>query len=215
MGRPRTKNRKPARTRQGKTTKPTRSSALKAARQGSSSVADLQAKLDAQTRQLNEAIERENATAEVLRVISSSPGELEPVFQAMLENATRLCQAKFGVLYRSEGDAFRAVALHGAPAAYAEERRRNPMVRPSPDTTLGRAVAAKQTVQITDILKEANYFDAPAGYSNAQLTKLARARTVLAVPMLKENELIGAILIYRTEVRPFTDKQIELVSSRR
>ena len=213
MGRPRTKNRKPARTRQGKTTKPTRSSELKAARQGSSSVADLQAKLDAQTRQLNEAIERENATAEVLRVISSSPGELEPVFQAMLENATRLCQAKFGVLYRSEGDAFRAVALHGAPAAYAEERRRDPMVRPAPATTLGRAVAAKQAVQITDILKEANYFNAPAGYSRSQLTKLAGARTVLAVPMLKENELIGAILIYRTEVRPFTAKQIELVSN--
>ena len=208
-----TVSRKTSKTRHGKTTKPKRSNAPKAARQGGSSVADLQGKLDARTRQLNEAIKRENATAEVLRVISSSPGELEPVFQAMLENATRLCQAKFGVLYRSEGDAFRAVALHGAPAAYAEERRRSPMVRPAPDTTLGRAVAAKQTVQITDILKEANYSDAPGGYSSSQLTKLAGARTVLAVPMLKKNELIGAILIYRTEVRPFTDKQIELVSN--
>jgi len=163
--------------------------------------------------ELRESLEQQTATSDVLSIISSSPGELEPVFEAMLRNATRLCQAKFGVLYRSEGDAFRAVALHGAPAAYAEERRRNPMVRPSPDTTLGRAVAAKQTVQITDILEEANYFDAPSGYSRAQLTKLAGARTVLAVPMLKENELIGAILVYRTEVRPFTAKQIELVTN--
>ena len=131
----------------------------------------------------------------------------------MLENATRLCEAKFGVLYRSEGDALRAVALHGAPMAYVEERRRNPIIRPHPETTLGRAVATKQTVQIADVLKEPNYSDAPSGYTGAQLAKLAGARTVLAVPMIKENELIGVILIYRQEVRPFTDKQIALVQN--
>ena len=103
--------------------------------------------------QLSEALEQQTATSEVLRVISSSPGDLEPVFQAMLENATRLCEAKFGVLYRSEGDALRVVAMHGAPLAYVEERRRNPIIRPHPGTTIGRAVATKQTVQAADVLK--------------------------------------------------------------
>src|SRR5262249_39717943 len=162
-----------------------------------------------------EALEQQTATSEVLRVISSSPGELEPVFQAMLENATRLCEAKFGVLFRSEGDALRAVALHGAPLAYAEERRRNPIIRPilTPQTTLGRAVATKQSVQVADVLEEPNYFDGPPGYTGTQLPKLAGARTVLAVPMIKENELMGAIVIYRQEVRSFTNKQVELVTN--
>jgi GAF domain-containing protein len=122
------------------------------------------------TDDLSEALEQQTATSEVLRVISSSPGELEPVFQAMLENATRLCEAKFGVLFRSEGDALRAVALYGAPLAYAEERRRNPIIRPilTPQTTLGRAVATKQSVQIADVLEEPNYFDAPSGYTGTQ-----------------------------------------------
>jgi signal transduction histidine kinase/DNA-binding response OmpR family regulator len=131
----------------------------------------------------------------------------------MLEKATRVCDAKFGVLFRSEGDAFRTVALHGAPPSFAEERQRNPLFRPSPTTTLGRAAAARQTVHVADILDEPGYFDAPQGYSDAQLGKLAGARTVLAVPMLKDNELVGAIVIYRQEVRPFTDKQIALVSN--
>jgi GAF domain-containing protein len=149
----------------------------------------------------------------VLKVISSSPGDLEPVFQAMLGNATRLCEAKFGVLYRSEGDAFRAVALYGAPPAYVEERRRNPIVRPHPESTLGRAVATKRPVQIADVLKLPAYFDPPLGYTAPQLPKLAGARTVLAVPMCKDNDLVGIIAIYRQEVRPFSDKQIELVTN--
>ena len=163
------------------------------------------------TDDLSESLEQQTATSEVLRVISSSPGELEPVFQAMLENARRICEAEFGVLYRCEGDALRAVAMHGAPQAYVEERRRNPLIRPPPQTTLGRVMATKQPVQIADIVNEPHYFDVPSGYSAVLLTKLSGARTVLAVPMLKENELIGAIVIYRTEVRPFSDKQIELV----
>ena len=165
------------------------------------------------SRELSESLEQQMATSEVLSVISSSPGELEPVFQSMLENATRLCEAKFGVLFRSEGDALRAVALHGAPLPYVEERRRNPIIRPHPETTLGRAVATKQTVQLADVLEEPNYSDAPSGYTGAQLAKLAGARTVLAVPMIKENALMGVVLIYRQEVRPFTDKQIELVQN--
>ena len=157
------------------------------------------------TRLLNElrqSLQQQTATADVLRIISSSPGELEPVFQTMLENATRICEAKFGVLYRSEGDALRVVAMHGAPLAYVEERRRNPIIRPHPGTTIGRAVASKQTVHTADVLKEFNYFDPPPGYTAPQLPKLAGARTVLAVPMCKDDELVGIIGIYRQEVRP-------------
>ena len=165
------------------------------------------------TDDLSESLEQQTATSEVLKVISSTPGELEPVFTAMLENATRICEAKFGVLYQSEGDGLRAVAMHDAPQPYVEERRRDPIIRPAPATALGRALAAKQPVQIADVLNEPHYFDVPSGYSAVLLIKLSGARTVLAVPMLKENELIGAIVIYRTEVRPFSDKQIELVKN--
>src|SRR5262244_3812985 len=105
----------------------------------------------ARTRDLSEALEQQTATSEVLRVISTSPGELEPVFQTMLANAVRICEAKFGVLFQSEGEVLRAVALHGAPALYAEERRRNPVIRPSARTALGRVMATKQPVQIADI----------------------------------------------------------------
>jgi two-component system, NtrC family, sensor kinase len=161
------------------------------------------------TTDLTESLEQQTATSEVLRVISSSPGDLHPVFQAMLENATRICEAKFGILYRCEGDALRTIAMHDAPKPFVEARRKNPIIRPNPDTTLGRAMASKQPVQIADILEELDPLDARA----AQLPTLAGARTVLAVPMLKENELVGAFLIYRTEVRPFTDKQIALVEN--
>src|SRR5262245_15922431 len=167
----------------------------------------------ARTRDLSEALEQQTATSEVLRVISTSPGELEPVFQTMLANAVRICEAKFGVLFQSEGEVLRAVALHGAPALYAEERRGNPVIRPSTRTTLGRAMATKQPVQIADVQDEPHYSDAPSGFTGSQLAKLAGARTVLCVPMVKEPELAGAIIIYRQEVRPFTDKQIELVSN--
>jgi GAF domain-containing protein len=177
------------------------------------STADLQEQLDRRTRERDEALEQQTATSEVLKVISSSPGELEPVFQAMLENARRICEAEFGALYRCEGDAIRAVAMHGAPQAFVEERRRNPLIRPPPQTTLARAMATKQPVQIADIVNEPYYFDVPSGYSAVLLTKLSGARTVLSVPMLKENELIGAIVIYRTEVRPFTEKQVEVVQN--
>src|SRR5262245_36462761 len=164
-------------------------------------------------RELFEALEQQAATSEVLRVIASSPGNLQPVFETMLANAVRICEAKFGSLYLREGDALRAVALHGAPPLWAEERRRNPVIRPSPDTTLGRSVTTKQTVQIADIQDEPAYVGSPSGTTGAQLAKLARARTVVAVPMLKDTEVVGAIVIFRKEVRPFTAKQIELVTN--
>jgi GAF domain-containing protein len=127
----------------------------------------------------------------------------------MLANATRICEAKFGILYRCEGDALRTVAMHDAPQPFVEVRRSNPIVRPNPDTTVGRAMATKQPLQIANILEELDPLDARA----AHLPKLAGARTVLAVPMLKENELVGAFVIYRTEVRPFNDKQIALLQN--
>jgi len=165
------------------------------------------------TRERDEALEQQTATSEVLQVISSSPGELEPVFDAILTNATRICEAKFGLLYRSEGDGLRTVAMHGAPPALVKERQRDPIIRPAPATGLGRALATKQPVQIPDILKGLEHLKVPAGYTGAEFAKLSGARTVLGVPMLKDNELVGAITIFRQEVRPFTDKQTELVQN--
>jgi GAF domain-containing protein len=165
------------------------------------------------TADLTESLEKQTATSEVLRVISSSPGELGPVFETILANAVRICEAKFGNLLLTEGDAFRAVALHGAPQAYAEERRRAPVVRPHPETTFGRAVSTKQPVQIANVQDEPNYPNAPPGFTGAKLAELAGARTVLFVPMLKGAEVVGAILIYRQQVRLFTDKQIDLVQN--
>ena len=168
--------------------------------------------VQARTHELTEALEQQTATSEVLQVISSSPGELEPVFQAMLENATRICDAKFGVMWLCEGGGFRAVALHG-PAAHVEERRRDPLIYPEPKTPLARIARSRQIVHITDIRTEPAYVERLPTFVG--LVDAAGARTFLAVPMLKENELIGAISIYRQEVRPFTDKQIELVQELR
>src|SRR5262245_22489207 len=161
-------------------------------------------------RQAADALEQQTATSEVLGVISKSLGDLEPVFQSMLENATRLCEAKFATLYLREGQAFRLVAHHNAPAAYVEERRKNLLLSPIPGSALGRMVATKQPAQIADVQAEPVYQSDPV---RASFLKLTGARTLVDVPMLKENELIGAIHIYRQEVRPFTDKQIELVSN--
>jgi GAF domain-containing protein len=172
--------------------------------------ADLEQQLEAYRRELAEAREQQTATSEVLQVISSSPGDLEPVFQAMLANATRICGATFGTLFLWDGDVFRIAAFHNAPPAYAEERRRNPLLRPTPGTSLARIVAGKQTVQVADVQAEPVYRNDP---TRAGFVDLAGARTLITVPMLKEGKLVGAIGVYRQEVRPFTDKQIELVSN--
>src|SRR5262245_60093290 len=160
--------------------------------------------------ELRESLEQQTATADVLRVISTSPGQLEPVFQAMLANATRLCEAKFGTLYLYGGDAFRAVAFHNTPPAFLEHLKRGP-IRPSPGVALGRLRGTKQVIHIADITAEPAY--AERDPMRVAIAELAGARTVIAVPMLKEGELIGAIGIYRQEVRPFTEKQIELVTN--
>jgi signal transduction histidine kinase len=165
--------------------------------------------------ELRESLQQQTATADVLKVISSSPGELGRVFQALLENAVRICGAKFGNLFLSEDDALRVVAFHNAPQMYIEERRRKPVIRPDPTFVLGRAMATKQPVQIADVQNyESESSNAGAPDTNAlKMVKLASARTVLAVPMVKENELVGVISIYRQEVRPFTHKQIELMQN--
>jgi signal transduction histidine kinase len=187
---------------------------------GPNSLIELKKQLEARTRELaearghlSEALEQQTATAEVLRVISSSRGELEPVFQAILENATRICDAKFGILFLSTGDGFHTAAMQNAPPALVEARRREPLLRPRPTTALGQMAATKRPTQIADILAEQGYFDPKPGYSQPSIALWADARTVVAVPLLKNNELVGAIVIYRQEMRPFTDKQIELVQN--
>jgi signal transduction histidine kinase len=183
---------------------------------GRNSPVELRKQLEERTRalaeaqkNLAEAHEQQTATSEVLHVISSSPGELQPVFRAVLENATRLCEAKFGTLYLRDADGFRAVATHNAPPAYVEARR-DPLLRPPPDAPLGRVAITKQVAHIVDIKTTRSYIER---HPWLLADDLAGYRTILAVPMLKESELIGAIIIFRQEVRPFSDKQIELVKS--
>jgi two-component system, NtrC family, sensor kinase len=163
------------------------------------------------TRELWESLEQQTATSEVLRVISSSPGELEPVFQAMLDNATRLCEAKFGHFYRWDGNAFNLVAIRNTPPALAEERQRSPL-RPTLDEPLGRMMAGKKVIHVADAAAEPGY-SVRRDPAIVTAVELGGIRTLLAVPMLKENELVGALTIYRQEVKPFTDKQVELVNS--
>ena len=171
--------------------------------------ARLLSELRQRTDDLSESLEQQTATSEVLQAISKSPGELEPVFQTMLENAVRICGAKFGNLWLCEGEGFRISAMHGAPPAYAEFLRRTPVVRPLPGHAIGRVASTKQVVHIADVLLEPAY----SKTSPAQIgtVDLAGARTVLAVPLLKDEELIGAIVIYRQEVRSFIDKEVQLL----
>ena len=188
---------KAAKTQRRRTARPR--TTAKTAHQRKSSSVDTANRIGLLEHRLNEALEQQAATAQVLKVISGSPGQLEPVFKAMLENAVRICEAKFGTMWLREGDAFRVVALHNAPPAYAELRRRNPIVHPHPKSGLGRLVATRQVVHIADILEDQGYLaGAPI---SVVFFETAGARTILVVPMLKGNELVGGITIYRQEVR--------------
>ncbi len=162
------------------------------------------------TSDLTESLEQQTATSEVLRVISSSPGELEPVFNAMLENATRICEAKFGSLYLYDEDGLTLAATHNAPPAFAEARRRGP-IQPAPDMALGRVIRTMRIAQVADVAATRAY--AEGNQAAVDAVKLAGMRTVVAVPMLKDNRLIGVIASYRQEVRPFTEKQIALLQN--
>jgi two-component system NtrC family sensor kinase len=155
------------------------------------------------TRERDEALERDKATAEVLRVISSSPGNMEPVFQTLLEKATRICEAKFGVLMRFGGEAFRCAAHLGAPPALVEFLQRGPF-RPPPGSHLDHVMRTKQVSHTADYAAD--------GVPAPPVT-LGGARSTVDVPMLKDDELIGAFSIYRQEVRPFTEQQIALLTN--
>ena len=162
------------------------------------------------TRELSESLEQQTATTEVLRVISSSPGDLAPVFEAMLANATQLCEAKFGILMLCEGEDFLVGALHNVPQGLADLLRRGP-IRPGPNISFVRAAQSRQPIQYADVTKEQAYIVRDPLAMAA--VELGGYRTILSVPMLKEGEPIGVITIFRQEVRPFNDKQIELVQN--
>ena len=163
---------------------------------------DLERPLAQAQRQLSEALERQAATDEVLRVISSSPGDLQPVFNTMLENALRICEAKFGVLFRIDDEVTYPVAMLNLPPAFDQYLRQRERRKPRAGSDLDMLCRSRQVVHTVDMLETS---------STAPQTELGGARTQLAVPMLKDDGLVGAIIIYRQEVRPFTAKQIDLV----
>jgi transcriptional regulator with GAF, ATPase, and Fis domain len=160
------------------------------------------------TRELSEERKQRTATSEVLHLLSGSHGDVNRLFDTILANATKLCQANFGALFLCEADAFRLVAQHNAPPAYAELRRREPLVR---GRLLLRAAETKQVVQIADVREDVA--SNPAAKDVVAFAKVSGVRTVLIMPMLKNHEVLGAIVIYRQEVRTFSDREIELLKS--
>jgi signal transduction histidine kinase len=162
--------------------------------------------------ELRESLQQQTATSDVLQVISNSPGELEPVFTTILERATRICEAKFGNLWLREGDGFCFAATYGAPSAYQDRLQEIATLDPGMGTGLAGMIRTKQAFQIVNLATSAGYLVERHPLIVASV-ELAGTRTLIAVPMLKDDELVGAIAIYRQEVRPFTDKQEELVSN--
>ena len=165
--------------------------------------------VQARTRALSEALEQQTATSEVLQVISTSPGELEPVFETILANAVRICEATFGNMYLRDGEVFRIAAAHNTPTPLLEHRRRVPLQRPT--SAFGRMVRTKEVVHVADLLADPRYAEREPEIVTG--VELGGIRTLLIVPMLKEKDLIGALTIYRQEVRPFNDKQIDVVKN--
>jgi transcriptional regulator with GAF, ATPase, and Fis domain len=176
----------------------------KVARRRKPSAVDAYEKIARLEHRLNETLEQQAATSEVLQVISRSPGDLEPVFQAMLANATRLCEAKFGILFRYEGGLFHPTASLDVPPAFADFLKRQGSFAGKSGQLFGRLCQSKRVIHVVDRATEPE--PSPS-------VRYAGSRSCIAVPMLKENELVGAFFIYRTEVRPFTEKQIELVKN--
>src|SRR5262249_24331442 len=166
--------------------------------------------LSQRTTDLSEALDQQTATSEVLQVISSSPGDLQPVFATMLANMVRVCNATLGSVYRFDGDNFRFIAQHNALPAHAELTRYSPF-RPGPKHYFARMIATKTVDHVADLAAEQGYLERRPEYVTA--VELGRTRTALFVPMLKENNLIGVFAVARQEVRPFTDKQIALVEN--
>jgi len=161
--------------------------------------------------ELRESLEQQTATSEVLRVISSTPGELDPVFQAILENATRICGAKFANLLLYENGAFRRAALFGAPSAWQEGAFRDPVIQPNEINPIFRIITTKEVLIIPDLATEQAYLKRDAAV--VAVVEKAGARSIIGVPMLKEGELVGLIVVFHQEIRPFTDKQISLLQN--
>ena len=164
------------------------------------------------TDDLTELLDQQTATSEVLQVISTSSGDLEPVFASMLENAVRISGAKFGIIHGWDGENSRLIATHDLPAAFDEARRRASQWRPGPKTAIRRMAATKKVVHIPNLVEDETYVEDRSPQVVAAV-ELGRVRTMLAVPMLKDDKVIGAFTVYRQEVRPFTDKQIDLVKN--
>jgi class 3 adenylate cyclase len=199
---------KPARSRHPKSSKskspnPAKVAAIHPSRSGAETeVAQLK-------RELHEALEQQTATSEVLQVISNFPGDLQPVFAAMLEYAVRICDATFGSIYRWDGEALHLLATHNTPPAFTEVIRRSPF-RPSSQSPPGRMIAEKTVVQVADVKAEPAHIRDPVAVA---AVTLGGVRTNLSVPLLHKGEMIGAFFLSRQEVRPFTDKQIDLVKN--
>src|SRR3954453_17034235 len=200
---------KPTKTQRRKSLNPGDTAKLTRPRKASSTVANQRIAL--LEHRLNEALEQQAATSEVLKVISSSPGDMKPVFETILSNALRICEAKFGHLLLYDGERFSATHLHDVPPSYREYWEQHAPILPSSNTGLGRLARTKQVAHIPDLKADSAYAERES--LRVVTVEQAGARSFLAVPMLKENILVGAIVIYRREVRPFTDRQIELVKN--
>ena len=174
--------------------------------------ARLLGELRQRTADLTESLEQQTATSEVLQVISSSPGELEPVFASMLENAVRISGAKFGIIHSWDGENLRLLATHSLPPALETARKHAPAFKPGRKTGIRRMAETKSVVHVTDLRQDEGYLEEPSPQIVAAVEQ-GGVRTMLVVPMLKENEVVGAFMVYRQEVRDFTDKQIELVKN--
>src|SRR5580704_17971623 len=198
---------KAVKKRSHKTAAPRRRNTRNAVRRGSSAAPNT--KIAQLTRERDELLEQQAATSEVLKIVGSSAGDLNTVFQAMLEKAVRICGAGFGNLWLREGDCLRIAATHGAPREFEDYVQRDLLFRPSPNVALGQIVNTKQVYQVDDV-RTAPTFGDPLRIATIEL---AGARTLLGVPMLKDGEVIGVLAIYRQEVRQFTGKQIELVKN--
>ena len=198
---------KPAKVRRRSALKPKGRSAPKAMPRRGSAPAGRDTEVARLTRERDEALEQQAATADILRIISSSPGNLDSVLETILANATRLCEANFGVLLLYEGGQFRVAAAHNPPPSFAELRRRQPEIRSS--GVLARVAVTKQLLHIADCTEDASYKQGDDDF--VAFVDLCGVRTLLDAPLLKKGELIGTIALYRQEVRPFTDQQVELV----
>jgi signal transduction histidine kinase len=171
-------------------------------------IANVRAELRRSIKELDEARQQQAAMSEVLSVISASTGDLRSIFDKVLENATRLCGARFGSLLLVENESLRQAALYNPPAAFALARAES-LLQPDPESPLTTAIRTRQVVHVDDIRRSSAYLRRNA--MTVGLAELGGARTIVIVPMTREQQLIGFITIYRREVRQFTERQIELV----